>query len=72
MMFLCYKNVVFWQNILIMEDNVMSNFEVKCEHCGKVILKNDSIVVKGMSKFYMCFCSKKCLVKYIIDKDMEE
>ena len=50
----------------------MSNFEVKCEHCGKVILKNDSIVVKGMSKFYMCFCSKKCLVKYIIDKDMEE
>lgn len=49
--------------------------KVKCKYCGKLFDKNNSIVVQGKDEReqngYYCFCSKKCLVKYLVD-EMEE
>ena len=48
--------------------------KVKCKYCGKVLDKKDSIILHGKEERdndgYYCFCSKKCVVKYLID-DME-
>ena len=50
--------------------------KVKCKCCGKMIDKNDSVLVQGKAERdnngYYCFCSKKCVVKYLIDELVEE
>lgn len=50
--------------------------KVKCKYCGNVLDKNDSVLVQGKAERdnngYYCFCSKKCLIKSMIDEFMEE
>lgn len=47
---------------------------VKCKCCDKLIPKEEAIRVqeKGDLNGYFCYCSKKCLIKYMIDELMEE